>query len=653
MFKNKLNIILCLSLAPTLAFAADPKPVTAKDPESLYVKVGNLVLESEDHVVKPVTGIGTTAAGKKEEKVGFASLHEKLDATLRPMSSLHKKEVVFNFLAQYGQLKQTSFSIEPYFLNELSIICGSERSKKANLLTHLNKTQTTFGTAVLARMLSEPHADRALIQKRQKMIKLLVENRELFDALDTALKRIKAGEDHFLNFWNPDAQLDPANKSLVWFHNWFNFLNKSPKLFQLERYNSLIAKGSSILSSGAFAIGAPIIGFLWGRQTGNWKSGLLGGCLYGAMFGISAKAIYDLLKLTNKICYASHTRLSSVGKVSQSLQELYDATCQYGEIISGIKSYDRLQEFIVNPEALSTDLPKLQELLQKPIFQSDAKWYSYIGAVITAHTYMDEIKNHFIPVMEAAGELDAYLSIAKVLKEYKKKDVKYCFVDFVQKDTPYIALEAVWNPIIGDDAVTENIMFGKPEEARNVLLTGPHGGGKSTFMKSVAYAILMGQTFGIAPAARATMTMFDRINSYVNIKEDLAAGQSTFMAEKKRVDEISAVLTHLKPEQLSFTIMDEVFKGTMEDEGSRRLYKFGQLIAPIQNSMSMIATHFEKPAVLETETNGDFTNYHVGLIEQADKTFIRTFKLVKGKNEWWFNDKDKRERYIDWLTLIN
>jgi hypothetical protein len=99
--------------------------------------------------------------------------------------------------------------------------------------------------------------------------------------------------------------------------------------------------------------------------------------------------------------------------------------------------------------------------------------------------------------------------------------------------------------------------------------------------------------------------------------------------------------------------MDEVYKGTTADVGERRLEKLGIAVAPLRQSMCIIASHHKRAALLEDTTKGEFTNYHAELIEQPDHSFVRTFKLKKGRNEWWESDDEKRDRYIDWITSID
>jgi hypothetical protein len=41
----------------------------------------------------------------------------------------------------------------------------------------------------------------------------------------------------------------------------------------------------------------------------------------------------------------------------------------------------------------------------------------------------------------------------------------------------------------------------------------------------------------------------------------------------------------------------------------------------------------------------------VKIEEISDGVFERLFKLEKGPATWWFEDGDKRSRFIDWISV--
>lgn len=228
---KKYFIILGLLFSSLYLWADGEDKPAVKKADSLYVTAGNLVLESEDHVVKPVTPVTTT--DKKSEKTNV----EKVSDMIKPLVSTHKKEIVFNLFAEHGLLKEQKYKvIEPYVLHELSLLCGSENSKKINIFAHFNQyTETVFGSAVLARKLSEPLTNKEEIIQNQNILKTLISNKALSNTFDVALKNIAKNEDLFLNFWNPQAQLDSHVATLIYFPGFLAALNKRPGVLEFWR----------------------------------------------------------------------------------------------------------------------------------------------------------------------------------------------------------------------------------------------------------------------------------------------------------------------------------------------------------------------------------------------------------------------------------
>jgi len=96
-------------------------------------------------------------------------------------------------------------------------------------------------------------------------------------------------------------------------------------------------------------------------------------------------------------------------------------------------------------------------------------------------------------------------------------------------------------------------------------------------------------------------------------------------------------------------LIDEPYKGTVDDESAKRIYTFGKNSIAYSHALLCIATHVKKPIFLADETNGVFGNYHSVIREIFWGYFERLFKIQKGPALWWFEDEDKRGRFIDWI----
>jgi len=84
------------------------------------------------------------------------------------------------------------------------------------------------------------------------------------------------------------------------------------------------------------------------------------------------------------------------------------------------------------------------------------------------------------------------------------------------------------------------------------VITGPNMSGKSTYMRSVALAVVLAQTGSFVPAQAASLPVFDRLFTRVGASDDIAGGQSTFMRE---MSELTEILHDAGPDSL--VLLDE------------------------------------------------------------------------------------------------
>jgi DNA mismatch repair ATPase MutS len=134
-------------------------------------------------------------------------------------------------------------------------------------------------------------------------------------------------------------------------------------------------------------------------------------------------------------------------------------------------------------------------------------------------------------------------------------------------------------------------------------------------------------------------------------QEDLQQGLSTFMAERACMDEIAS-FAH-KSHGPILLLIDEPYRGTVDLEASKRIYAFGKSIADMKYCIASIATHNQYPIELARDTNGAFANWHVHIeeIKSISSSFKRTYKIKPGPADWWFEDAEKRSKFIDWLAI--
>jgi DNA mismatch repair protein MutS len=289
----------------------------------------------------------------------------------------------------------------------------------------------------------------------------------------------------------------------------------------------------------------------------------------------------------------------------------------------------------------STEIGRLIDYLQKLPFKNWSYFFNNAGKLLASHKLFIEHKQIFDDAMYELGLLDAYLSFAILVQESKEYDSQnhYTFVELLshtQHHKPYIKIVGMWNPFLdAKQAVANDIeMNGEKNNVRTIILTGPNAGGKSIFLTGVTHSILLAQVMGIAPAQQAILTPFNKINTYIDITDDVATGKSLFMAEVDRAQQHIKTLKGLQENEFSFTIFDEPFSGTNPIEGAAAEYSILESLANYTNSLTVVATHYPIVMLLEAKApNKGFINYKVYITrDPLTKKIQYSYKIVPGRS---------------------
>ena len=126
------------------------------------------------------------------------------------------------------------------------------------------------------------------------------------------------------------------------------------------------------------------------------------------------------------------------------------------------------------------------------------------------------------------------------------------------------------------------------DTSRLWLVTGPNMGGKSTFLRQNALIAVLAQAGSYVPAAAATLGLVDRLFSRVGASDNLARGRSTFMVE---MVETAAILAQATPD--SFVILDEVGRGTSTYDGLAIAWAVAETIHDTR-CRCLFATHYHE-----------------------------------------------------------
>jgi DNA mismatch repair protein MutS len=210
---------------------------------------------------------------------------------------------------------------------------------------------------------------------------------------------------------------------------------------------------------------------------------------------------------------------------------------------------------------------------------------------------------HFAALRErAAADLDALRALARVMATV---DVLASFAD--------VAVRGGWcEPKIGDAGgalklrdsrhpVVEALLpEGKqgfvpndaeldPDTSQLVILTGPNMGGKSTYLRQVALAVVLAQAGSFVPAEAAELGVVDRIFTRVGASDDLARGESTFMVEMIETANILRSAT-----AQSLVVLDEVGRGTATFDGLSLAWAVAEHLHNTTRAKTLFATHYHE-----------------------------------------------------------
>jgi DNA mismatch repair protein MutS len=221
---------------------------------------------------------------------------------------------------------------------------------------------------------------------------------------------------------------------------------------------------------------------------------------------------------------------------------------------------------------------------------------------------------------QAVAALDALCSFAAVSAERG-----YCRPKL--DDSLTLELTAARHPVVelalDGVAFVPNDVRLEPTDSQLLVITGPNMAGKSTVMRQVALAVVMGQAGCFVAAKTARIGLCDRVFTRVGASDNLARGQSTFMVE---MTETANILHHAT--ERSLVVLDEIGRGTSTFDGLSIAWAVAEHLHDAVRARTLFATHYHELTDLARE-RPRVKNCHISVKEQGGRViFLR--KLVSG-----------------------
>lgn len=469
----------------------------------------------------------------------------------------------------------------------------------------------TFLTETLKTPLN-PQDKNTVLAQRRAAIQALVDNPELKKQVEKILEAAKQDEQEVIKLMSDFfiGQSCPELKQLEVIKEQNPAMYPLAKFFTMSPTGKNIAFGLNLFSATTLTITTIANIYLAIREN---EPTFYGGAGYFGLLGslVTYQLYKDYERSSDKrIKMHSLSRLVAVSEIIEKL-------CKKNSLITQFKRSD-----IKNVHGLD-----IIQKLKHSRYKAKKSWLFNVPSVHCLLYQIYQEQQHLAEVFASIAEIDAYNAIATKIIESKKSSNKFCFANFIGNSQPVIYAKEFWNVLV-DNAVTNNLI-----EHKNIILTGPNAGGKTTSIRAILQNIVLAQSFGIAAAESFELTMFDVIHSYINISDDLINGLSLYASEVKRAQGTLQRIRALEPHQKFFFALDELFTGTVSEDGEKVAYDFVSKIASYSGVQFIYATHFNK--LKEIGANVDTcANYKVDApVKNAQGKLAYPFTLSKGASD--------------------
>lgn len=599
----------------------------------------------------------------------FSQILKKTLREQQNLSPAKKRRLVYKLLSDYEKQNPSKLStvLDTTSWQDLEMLSGPKSNISHYLGIKIDQTATETGRITFFKKLIQPRCDLDYLHKNQTILKELVNNESLFLDIDHHLQRLKQTENLILCLWEEDIYesiLKQSGLSIPYAPDASEWMDRSTLLVEFINTGRLASLICTNAAKAAAAIILPIQGIacLQGSSLNDtikkWTPALQGvsilsvtglilstlktkfpsnkqlegfsDVVVGPVGGVDVLYLEDQLRNEAAFKKGLQTKLIAVAQYIDSLKQLSKITQNNPVLLKEFPAITTVAQDLEILSKKSVEIKQLLGLLETSTFKGKPRLFSLYGPMYVSYKILTNKKHEFVPFMVRSGELDAYLSCAKLMKKFQNHRVHFCFPQYVTNvNRPFVQGENFWNPAIDAEKVVPSSLTIGHQAKPNIIVTGPNAGGKSTVIKGLILNVIMSQSLGIAAARSFTLTPFKNIITYLNITDDIAAGNSHFKAGVLRAKELIKTAEKQTGNDFSFTAVDEVFNGTSHEEGQAAAYSLIEQLGNYRNNMCVTITHFPKVSLLENRTN-NFTNYRVTVQKDSQGRISYPYRLEKG-----------------------
>lgn len=276
------------------------------------------------------------------------------------------------------------------------------------------------------------------------------------------------------------------------------------------------------------------------------------------------------------------------------------------------------KQTLTNAERFITDELKdiEQTILQAQEKSKQLEYEIFVELRQVIKSYQEDLQN----LAHQIAALDVLATFAEITE--KENFVRADLSDEVYDYEIIGGFHPVVSQLIGASEFVANDLNISPDK-HLLLLTGPNMSGKSTYMRQIAYIVILNQIGCFVPATRACLPLVDKIFTRIGSSDDISQGQSTFMVEMMETNVALRQAT-----QRSLLLFDELGRGTATYDGMALAQGIIEYIHDKVKAVTIFSTHYHELTALETQL-GKLKNIHVGATEQ-DGRLIFLHKIIEG-----------------------
>ena len=337
----------------------------------------------------------------------------------------------------------------------------------------------------------------------------------------------------------------------------------------------------------------------------------------------------------NTIYYIFSILLKPSGNFRQDLTKFVTLFLYVGIYLYNMYQTYEIAVFLYNTkEKLHDKMEGLVKFVKHSLNITKNVSKNVLDAFFTIEKNFDhlDINNSMTDIYKIWKDKELKNKVSALLKTIYGIDVLYAINNLLLTDDWSVpdyndnetTLWSAKNPVLREEQVSNPINLDK-----NIIVTGPNAGGKTTYVKTILSNVILSQTFGITYSLKSKMILYDTINSFMRVSDELG-NKSYFEAEAEYcLNMINKAKEISEYNERGLFLMDEPMHSTPPTEGMATAYAVIEYLSKMSGISLIITTHFHKLVKLEELYPDKFINLSVDAIPQDDKYYF-PYKINKG-----------------------